>query len=102
EAEFNEVYLDDVFMPDDAVLGAVGGGWQVAMTTLMNERVSLGARPAGRGSGAVAQLVACLAQARSAGRAGDAEVDRVMRLWLRAEAARLTNIRASDQMRRGT
>ncbi|MCU1656995.1 MAG: mmgC 21 [Pseudonocardiales bacterium] len=102
EAEFNEVYLDDVFVPDDAVLGEVGGGWQVAMTTLMNERVSLGGRPAERGSGAVGQLVAVLRQARAAGRAGDAELDRVMRLWARAEAARLTNIRAGEQLRRGT
>ncbi|HLY32937.1 MAG TPA: acyl-CoA dehydrogenase family protein, partial [Jatrophihabitantaceae bacterium] len=102
EAEFNEVYLDDVFVPDDAVLGDVGGGWPVAMTTLMNERVSLGGRPAERGSGPSAQLVATYRDAHAAGRAGDAELDRVMRLWLRAEAARVTNARAAEQLRRGT
>jgi alkylation response protein AidB-like acyl-CoA dehydrogenase len=102
EAEFNEVYLDDVFVPDDAVLGSVGGGWPVALTTLMNERVSLGGRPVPRGSGPSAALVETFRAAHAAGRVGDAELDRVMRLWIRAEAARLTNLRAAEQLRRGT
>lgn len=38
---FSETFLDDVFVPDDAVVGEVGGGWQVAITTLMNERLAL-------------------------------------------------------------
>jgi alkylation response protein AidB-like acyl-CoA dehydrogenase len=39
---FNEVFLDGVFVPDDAVIGAVDGGWPLARTTLANERVSMG------------------------------------------------------------
>lgn len=42
DAEFNEVYLTDVRIPDTAVLGELGGGWQVAMATLSNERVAFG------------------------------------------------------------
>ena len=41
-ANFNEVYFTDVRIPDDQRLGEVGQGWQVALTTLMNERFSIG------------------------------------------------------------
>ena len=40
-AAFNEVFLDDVFVPDDLVVGAVDGGWKLARTTLANERVAM-------------------------------------------------------------
>jgi alkylation response protein AidB-like acyl-CoA dehydrogenase len=41
-AMFNEVFLSDVFVPDDCVVGAVADGWRAARTTLENERVSMG------------------------------------------------------------
>ena len=43
QAEFNEVYFTDVVIPDAQRLGAVGDGWNVSLTTLMNERLSIGA-----------------------------------------------------------
>jgi len=43
DANFNEVYFTDVRIPDSQRLGEVGQGWQVALTTLMNERASIGA-----------------------------------------------------------
>jgi 3-oxochol-4-en-24-oyl-CoA dehydrogenase len=42
EALFNEVFLDDVFVPDEMVVGPVDGGWALARTTLANERVLMG------------------------------------------------------------
>jgi 3-oxochol-4-en-24-oyl-CoA dehydrogenase len=39
---FNEVFLDDVLVPDDCVVGSVHGGWRLARTTLANERVAMG------------------------------------------------------------
>jgi 3-oxochol-4-en-24-oyl-CoA dehydrogenase len=41
-ADFNEVFFDDVFVPDDDVVGPVNGGWSVARATLGNERVTIG------------------------------------------------------------
>ena len=49
-AAFNEVFLDGVFVPDDCLVGEVGGGWPLARTTLANERVAMSSgSPFGRG-----------------------------------------------------
>src|ERR671927_1922578 len=42
EAEFNELFLEEARIPDENVVGGVGNGWQVALTTLMFERAGLG------------------------------------------------------------
>lgn len=56
---FNEVFLDDVFVPDDCVIGEVDGGWSLARTTLANERVSMGSGSSfGGGIEALVALVA--------------------------------------------
>jgi alkylation response protein AidB-like acyl-CoA dehydrogenase len=49
EAEFNEVFFDDLVVPADAVVGPVGGGWGTALTTLMFERVTIGLGSQGLG-----------------------------------------------------
>jgi alkylation response protein AidB-like acyl-CoA dehydrogenase len=56
-SEFNEVFFDDVFVPDDDVVGPVDGGWTVARATLGNESVSIGG-----GSGGMATPPAALVQ----------------------------------------
>jgi alkylation response protein AidB-like acyl-CoA dehydrogenase len=100
EAEFNEVYLTDVRIPATNVLGEVGQGWRVAMTTLTNERVSLGGRPAKRGEGPIGQIVEVYRRAAADGRVDAATTEKLMLLWTRAEAARLTNVRAAAQIGR--
>lgn len=101
EAEFNEVYLTDVRVPDADRIGDVGEGWRVAMTTLMNERTTIGggAGPPGRGSGAIAEAVRIwhdeVAEQRPADR------DRLARAWIEAEVLRLTNMRAGENRKAG-
>jgi len=100
EAEFNEVYMTDVRIPDRERLGDVGEGWHVSLTTLMNERVSIGGQVHPRGSGLIALVLHTYAQHRAD--AGEAARDEVARLWIEAEVNRLTNIRASQSRKKGT
>jgi alkylation response protein AidB-like acyl-CoA dehydrogenase len=51
QAAFNEVFFNDVFVPDDDVVGPVDGGWTVARATLGNESVSIGGGGGGMGQG---------------------------------------------------
>ena len=92
QAEFNEVYITDARIPDSHRLGAVGDGWRVAMTTLMNERSALGASGSRRGAGTISEAV----QLRASRPDLHTPVlrDRLTTLWLRAEAQRLTSERS--------
>jgi alkylation response protein AidB-like acyl-CoA dehydrogenase len=101
EAEFNEVYITEVRVPDADRIGDVGEGWRVAMTTLSNERSTIGGgggSPA-RGSGSIAEAVRIWS---SDGCHRDpVDRDRLMRCWIEAEVLRLTNIRASQNRKVG-
>ena len=92
QAEFNEVYITDARIPDTHRLGAVGDGWRVAMTTLMNERSALGASGSRRGAGTIEEAVSLWA-ARPELQTPVLR-DRLAQLWLRAEAQRLTSERS--------
>ena len=100
EAEFNEVFLNEVRIPDAHRLGPVGAGWAVAQTTLMNERVAIGggARPREGGMiGVVAQQWRKRPDLRD-----PAAHDTLLHLWVQAEAARLTATRLRQQLNAGT
>ncbi|MDQ1445501.1 MAG: hypothetical protein QOI20_1965, partial [Acidimicrobiaceae bacterium] len=100
DAEFNEVYFTDVRIPDDHRLGDTGEGWRVSLTTLMNERVSIGGTVIPRGAGPIAAAVD-LWHKRPVEQQSPVLRDRLMQLWIEAEVLRLTNIRASQNRRQG-
>ena len=104
EAEFNEVFLTDVHIPDENRIGDVGDGWRVSLTTLMNERNAIGAGSGGgppkAGSGPVSLLTSMWRETPEDSRASVTK-DRMMRLYVRSEAQRLTNIRAGQNRRKG-
>ena len=99
EAEFNEVFLTDVRIPDTDRIGAVGEGWKVATGTLMNERVAIGGtsmpREGGMISGA-ARVWRDHPEQRTPGLH-----DRMLRLWAEAEIARLAGLRLRQQLAAG-
>ena len=101
EAEFNEVYLTEVRVPDADRVGDVGEGWRVAMTTLSNERTTIGGGtgPPTRGSGSIAEAVRIWQ--REGFRQNAVDRDRLTRLWIESEVLRLTNIRASQNRKVG-
>ena len=101
EAEFNEVYLTDVRVPDSDRVGDVGDGWRVSMTTLMNERVTIGGSVATRESGPIADLMKVWRDLPADRRADPVARDAVTKLWIEAEVLRLTNIRASQNRKAG-
>jgi alkylation response protein AidB-like acyl-CoA dehydrogenase len=100
-ASFNEVFFNEVRVPDDHRLGDVNQGWSVALTTLMNERASIGAGGAGTGLG-LADVTRLAQMLRHFGRADDAVLrDELMRLYTGFQVAKLTNQRALDKIRSG-
>ena len=100
EAEFNEVYFTDVRVPNNEMLGKIGDGWRVSLTTLMNERVSIGGAIPAKGSGPIRDALKVWKDLPE-DRRDPATKDELMSLWIRAELLRLTNIRASQNRKMG-
>lgn len=99
-ASFNEVFFNEVRVADDHRLGDVNGGWSVALTTLMNERASIGG---GSGGGMGLANTTRLAETlRHVGKADDPVLrDELMRLHTAFQVARWTNQRALDKIKAG-
>jgi alkylation response protein AidB-like acyl-CoA dehydrogenase len=95
EAEFNEIFFTDVEVPVENVLGEIGGGWAVAMTTLLHERGTLGFALTGALDVAVRKLIALT---RKRGVDDPLLLDRVAREWIELQALKLTNYRALSQL----
>ncbi|MGW0734864.1 acyl-CoA dehydrogenase family protein [Streptomyces sp. NPDC002851] len=99
EAEFNEVFLSDVRIPDAHRLGPVGEGWNVARTTLMNERVAIGGMRLPREGGMIGPVAAAWRE-RPELRTHDLH-QRLLELWVETEVARLTGERLRQQLAAG-
>ncbi|GEM31416.1 acyl-CoA dehydrogenase [Nocardia neocaledoniensis NBRC 108232] len=99
EAEFNEVFLTDARVPDTQRLGAEGDGWRVANTTLNTERVAIGGKDSAREDGMIG-VVARTWRANPERRTPELH-DRLLRLWVDAEVARLTGARLQQKLAKG-
>ena len=98
EAEFNELFIEDAKVPDENVLGGVGNGWKVALTTLMNERAGLAFFLQVRLRQVLDEV---LGEAASRGLLDDPVVaDRLGELHLKAEVLRLTAYRGLTSIER--
>jgi alkylation response protein AidB-like acyl-CoA dehydrogenase len=100
EAEFNEVYMTDARVPDTMRIGAEGEGWRVALTTLMNERVSIGSGSGSRRRGPMDVVLDLWRELPGDERDG-ARRDQLMRLYCVSETLRLTNARAGAAAKAG-
>ena len=89
---FCEVFFDDVFVPDDDVVGPVNGGWKVARSTLGNERVSIGSGTGvGEGGFDLLDIVHRYAPGDSAA------LEAVGRLLAERRAMHLLNLRSAER-----
>ena len=97
ESEFNEIFMDGVRIPADMVVGQVGQGWPVAITTLMNERANVGFALLARTEVNFRRLVTLAKNtARNGSRAADDPLvrDKLADLWADVQAFRFTVYRA--------
>jgi alkylation response protein AidB-like acyl-CoA dehydrogenase len=88
QPEFNELFMEEARIPDENVIGGVGNGWAVSITTLMNERAGIGASSA---AGARITLEVLKALARARGLADDPVIrQRIAQATIEVEVLRLT------------
>jgi acyl-CoA dehydrogenase len=99
-ASFNEVFFTDVRIPDDHRLGDVNQGWTVALTTLMNERASIGA--SGGGGSGLADVTRLAELVRHFGLDDDAVTrQELMKVYVGFQVAKYNNQRALDKIKAG-
>ncbi len=104
DAEFNEVFFDNVRVPESQVLGGVNNGWQVGLTTLMYERLALGFGLQVRLRIALDGLVEMARHVEKSGRPTTKDPvlrQKLAQLWIETESLKYTGARAITKLLRG-
>jgi alkylation response protein AidB-like acyl-CoA dehydrogenase len=104
DAEFNEVFFDNVRISDSQVLGGVNNGWAVGLTTLMYERLALGFGLQVRLRIAIDNLIELARRMEKEGRQLTQDLvmrQKIAQLWIDTESLRLTGARAVTKLLRG-
>ena len=104
DAEFNEVFFDNVRVPEQQVLGEVNNGWAVGLTTLMYERLALGFGLQVRLRIALESLIEMGRRVEKTGRAVTRDPllrQKLAQLWIDTEALKYTGARAITKLLRG-
>ncbi len=104
DAEFNEVFFDNVRVPAQQVLGEVDNGWAVGLTTLMYERLALGFGLQVRLRIALESLIEMGRRVEKTGRAVTRDPllrQKLAQLWIDTEALKYTGARAITKLLRG-
>jgi alkylation response protein AidB-like acyl-CoA dehydrogenase len=101
EAEFNEVYMTDVRIADADRIGDVGDGWRVSMTTLMNERTTIGGATGSGGGRRATAIQEAVDLWKKRDEHDAVHRDRLAQLWIENEVLRYTNLRAAEAARKG-
>jgi alkylation response protein AidB-like acyl-CoA dehydrogenase len=104
DAEFNEVFFDNVRVHERQVLGEVGNGWAVGLTTLMYERLALGFGLQVRLRIALESLIEMGRRVEKTGRAVTRDPllrQKLAQLWIDTEALKYTGARAITRLLRG-
>jgi alkylation response protein AidB-like acyl-CoA dehydrogenase len=105
ESEFNEIFMEEARIPEENVVGGVGNGWAVAITTLMNERTGIAFASQALLQMQLRRLIELASETdRNGGTAIDDPIirDRIAQLYIESEVLRLTAYRGLTQiMKRG-
>ena len=101
-SDFNEVFFTNVRVPDSHRLGAVGDGWKVALTTLMNERLAVGGKPSHAPGYAALMTLAAGIDTDTGPAMGQRDVrQRIAASYIADEGIRLTQMRALSALSKG-
>jgi alkylation response protein AidB-like acyl-CoA dehydrogenase len=101
DAEFNEVFFTDVRVPDAQRLGPVNGGWKVALTTLMHERLSIGRPPDAPSAAELAKLARSIPDGDGTKLDDGAVRDAIARFYVADAGMDFTRMRIQTALSRG-